>query len=203
MESAGRLLGVALIRYIRWPRRTHINRFENSSRTIALAALVAIVLIAQGCFDKPPPPPQLAEPVYPGPAEYMADGYENDPFGNASVVSYDPFFYSYYCPIPYYYYYSYYGGGGRNCIGGLCGYPVGRHPPHLPLIASAATVQVPPHDSAEVAQQMAESARSGGPAQVLNSPDSSSNDLHGAGEFGGGGFHGYGFGGGFHGSGHR
>ncbi len=181
---------------------------KHISQKAWLAPLFAFAVIIQGCFNSPPPLPLPAtEPVYAGPAEYMADGYENDPFATTPVVAYDPFFYGYYCPLPYYYY-SYYGGvGGPGCINGWCRSPVGRKPPHLPFIASEMPVRPPVRDSAEVAQQIADTARSAQASRPIGSINLTADDNregHGSTGGFGGGFHTVGFGGGgFHGSSHR
>jgi hypothetical protein len=173
-----------------------------------LAALFAVALIMQGCFNSPPPLPLPAtEPVYAGPAEYMADGYENDPFSTTPVAAYDPFLYGYYCPLPYYYYSYYDGVGGHGCVNGWCRSPIGRKPPHLPLLASEIPVRPPPRDSAKAAQQLADTARSEQASRPIGSINMTADDnREGHGSTGGlgGGFHTVGFGGGgFHGSSHR
>jgi hypothetical protein len=181
---------------------------KHISRKAWLAPLFAFALSVQGCFSSlPPAPPPATEPVYAGPAEYMADGYENDPFATTSVAAYDPFFYGYYCPLPYYYYSYYDGAGGHGCINGWCRAPIGRKPPHLPLLASEVPVRPPARDSAEVAQQLADAARSAQAARPIGSINTTVDDSHeGHGLTGGfgGGFHTAGFGGGgFRGSSHR
>jgi hypothetical protein len=98
------------------------------SRTAGLAALVALAMASQGCFDRSP---QTTELAYGGPAEYAGYGYSNNPF------AYDPFLFNYYCPLPYYYYSYYRSDGDRDCDDGFCGPRGGRRPPHRPLIASA------------------------------------------------------------------
>jgi len=216
METAGRRIGIRLIgigRTIETDQGTCrtlilIQHLKCISQISSLAALIAFALIVQGCFNTPSPPAQATEPVYAGPAEYMADGYENDPFATTSVAAYDPFFYGYYCPLPYYYYSYYDGIGSHGCINEWCRSPIGRRPPpHLPLLASEMPVRPPARDSAEAAQQLADDARSAQASRPIGSINSTAGEDREASRSTdgfGGGFHSVGFGGGgFHGSPHR
>jgi hypothetical protein len=197
MKNVARLVGID-----RWPCQAFLlfQHLERISRTASsLAALVALAIASQGCFNTSP---QTTELAYGGPAEYAANGYSNDPF-----AAYDPFLYSYYCPLPYYY--SYYrGDGDRDCDDGFCGHRGGRKPPHLPLIAGSLPARVPLRERAEVTQRTGEGAQSAAPAPWISPRNLSADSYRGAsvpsGGFGGGGYHSDGLGGGgFHGSSHR
>jgi hypothetical protein len=195
META-RLIGSE-----RRPRRSVIlihHYLKRISGMAFLAALFAIALAAQGCFDSTT---QTAEPGYAGPAEYAAYGYSNDPF-----ATYNPFFYGFYCPQPYYYYSYYRGDGDRDCDDGFCGPHGGRKPPHLPLIATSSAPRVPLRENVEAAQRTAATAPSTEPAHSIGLHSFSADGYRGAGVPSagfGGGFHSGGFGGGSHGSSHR
>jgi len=172
-----------------------------------LAAFVALALAASGCFNTPPP--QTAEPIYPGPDEYAAYGYASDP----SLGAYNPFLYAYYWPVPYYYYWRFGGDGDRDCDDGFCGPRRGKKPPHLPLTIGSLPQRLPPRTSAEIAPRTI-SARSAEPAPstpstILNPGISAVNGSHAA-SIPAAGFHSDGFhsgsftsSGGFHGSFHR
>ncbi len=209
MDTAARLNG-----FDRRPCHhfSSVQYLKRIIRAASLAALVALALAASGCFNTAPPQP--AQLTYPGPDEYAAYGYANDP----SFAAYDPFLYNYYWLPPYYY--SYYGGdGGRDCDDGFCGPRIVRQPPHLPWRVSSLAERPLPRGNVGVTQgaistQPAESAPSTQSTTITSPGLSTVSDSHvfsapSAG-FGGGGFHsggfggsGFGGGGGFHGSFHR
>ena len=182
-----------LTRFFRRPCLTlslspHFKRIIRSA--FGLAALAAIAIAAQGCFNTSA---ETSEQAYGGPAEYAAYGYSNDPF---TFAAYNPFLYTYCFPQPYYYYPYYRGDGDRDCDDGFCGYR-GAGKPHPKVAVGSVAPRLPiPHGSA-VAEPT--QLRSGNLAtHSLGGGNVSAGGYHG----GIGPMHGFG-GGGLHGSFHR
>ena len=104
---------------------------------VSVAALAAITMISQGCFNSAPP---IYGGPYGGPAEYAASGYPADPF------AFEPYGLNWY-PEEYYYYFPAHGDGDHDCDDGFCGQGRGRnHQPHVPkgLIAKPGLVLARP-----------------------------------------------------------